>query len=397
MPSYDPQVTGLLTYNQLVLQQGHAVEGDIVRLLVKSRVLSLLQFVGTATRDQLRRELAAKVGAVGSRRADADGDLDGLVGEVCNQLVKEQLVTASADGTTFRLASVGSALVAEQASRAELLRQQFDQSISDRVWAACGEDGARAKRVTPAALAFIAACLERRALGVALSWSAPKTDFRDYHIVALIQSLPEFMGQLSEPADALVLVRVVQELLASPTDGESQYIGLALQAQFGVHLLGYDPDTLAARAEALKRTLFLIDSSTLIPAIARSGPGHTAARSLIVDLQHLGASTATTQLLAVEVAEHARFVLLRLAENTHGLSAPLLAMAAGKAGVRTNVLLEGFLKEVEAGVALPDFRAYLNDITGIRGAGTGDDEPFVGDRTAWRARDKSSFLERLRR
>ena len=196
--------------------------GNIVRLLVKSRVLSLLQFVGTATRDQLRRELAAKVGAVGSRRADADGNLDGLVGEVCNQLVKEQLVTASADGTTFRLASVGSALVAEQASRAELLRQQFDQSISDRVWAACSEDGARAKRVTPAALAFIAACLERRALGVALSWSAPKTDFRDYHIVALIQSLPEFMGQLSEPADALVLVRVVQELLASPTDGESQ-------------------------------------------------------------------------------------------------------------------------------------------------------------------------------
>lgn len=78
--------------------------------------------------------------------------------------------------------------------------------------------------------------------------------FRDDHIVALIQALPEFMGQLSESADALALVSVVQDLLASPSEGESQYIGLTLQAPFGVHLLGYDPDTLAARAEAIKRT-----------------------------------------------------------------------------------------------------------------------------------------------
>ena len=71
-------------------------------------------------------------------------------------------------------------------------------------------------------------------------------------------------------------------------------------------------------------------------------------------------------------------------------------MAAGKAGVRTNVLLEGFLKEVEAGVALPDFRAYLNDITDVRGAGTGDDEPFAAaiERLGVRV-SRSSFLERL--
>ena len=81
------------------------------------------------------------------------------------------------NGTTFGLTSTGAVLVTEQAAQAQRLRQQFDQSISDRVRMAWAGDEKCATRVTPAALAFIAACLERRALGVALSWSAPKTDF----------------------------------------------------------------------------------------------------------------------------------------------------------------------------------------------------------------------------
>ena len=133
---------------------------------------------------------------------------------------------------------------------------------------------------------------------------ASATSFRSYHMVALLQSLPQFMKQLKGPEEAIGLGKLVEGVLANPTDIESKFIGMALQAQFGVHILGYDPPTLQARARELSGTFFLVDSSTLIQFLARSSNTYNSARMVIERLRQIGCGLATTALFVEEVVEH---------------------------------------------------------------------------------------------
>ena len=91
---------------------------------------------------------------------------------------------------------------------------------------------------------------------------------RNYHMVALLQTLPQYMEQSAAPTKPGPL-DPHQSVFAAPSETESRYIGMALQAQFGVHLLGYHPPTLQVRAKELLTHRFF-HSSTLIQFLARS-------------------------------------------------------------------------------------------------------------------------------
>jgi hypothetical protein len=52
-PSYDPETTGLLVYNELCLKGGAQVSEDILGTLLRSRVLALLKHVGVITKESV--------------------------------------------------------------------------------------------------------------------------------------------------------------------------------------------------------------------------------------------------------------------------------------------------------------------------------------------------------
>jgi hypothetical protein len=137
---------------------------------------------------------------------------------------------------------------------------------------------------------------------------------------------------------------------------------VALQAQFGVNLLGYDAAALGERLEELAGTLFLVDSSTLIFRLARGSSGHEAATSFLRRLLEIGAPIATTDLLTIEVAEHARWALDHVVPGDP-LGYSTFSAATGRSGHRPNEFLAGYLDEVAEG-STTDFGAYLDDITG---------------------------------
>ena len=93
------------------------------------------------------------------------------------------------------LTKIGKNLSATQAAKAELLAAQFANSLKlraltflpDQLWAT---------KVSNAAEAFIKECIDRRALGVAMAMFAANTDYHNYHMVALLQKLPDFISQL---------------------------------------------------------------------------------------------------------------------------------------------------------------------------------------------------------
>lgn len=360
-PAYDAQATGLLIYNELCLHSRTKITDIAFKVLLRSRVLSILKQRNTCTIPELIDDLAERIRMI-SGQTPLASNLSQMETSIA-ELYKDNLINIDPE-KTISLAEKGKELVESQSARAVLLADQFAKSLQARAELINPDDKESAFRVAFAAESFLKQCIQKRALGVALVLGQPRLDFREYNMVALLQSLPEFMPQLSSRNEAVDLINLIQEVLARPTEIEKKYIGLVLQAQFGIHLLGYDPDTLKKRLEDFSDTLFLIDSSSLIPFKARSSNGHKAARFLLNRLKEYGTVIATTDLLIHELAEHANWAIEKVQQSTGNIAIKTLEALLGEAGNRSNAFLEGFIAEIEKGLIVPDFFFYLNEICG---------------------------------
>ena len=366
-PSYDADTTGLLIYNNLVLNATADLVGDKLTSLLSARILSLVDSRGSVTLD----ELCVDAGRLAFRPATEDGGEDDTqfqpVVEVVAQLESRGYVVRSspAESEDIRLSELGRSFVSERTGVANRIRAQFKASLSGRAKEFADGDEA-SREVADAATAFLEEAVEQRALGVAMVLNAPNGNTREFQVAALLQNLPEFCPRLSDVDSARALIKVVQGILSTPSEAEAKHYGLLLQARLGVHLLGVDPTTLQSRIEALKDTVFILDSSSLIPLLAVSGTGHIAAVELLKRINVLGAKPVTTRSLVVEVSEHAHYAV-RTAEYSEGWpNAGVLDNLMGISGARSNVFLSGFAEENASGSIVGlDFGAYLQSTCGF--------------------------------
>lgn len=363
-PSYDPEATGVLIYNQLALK-GPPLPSDVLDALLRSSILSLLMHSGPSTHAGLTAQLEDRAKLLRPRPGGSSPVASGTVERILRQLQDAGLVTIQKDRDAVavsQLTRAGENVVSDQAATARRLADQFSDSLKSRAGREI-EDASVAGRIAQAAESFLKDCVERRALGVAMATNPISSDQHSYHMVALLQTLPMFMSELASPKEGKALSHVIEGVLSAPSPAESSYIGLALQARFGVHLLGYDPDALAARIRDFADTLFLVDSSTLIPLVAPGSVGHEAAQSLLSRLQKMGSIVRTTSLLAEEVAEHARWALGKV-DREGRINSETIMAATGRAGEGTNAFLEGFLAQLDAGGTAAEFVQYLNAVLG---------------------------------
>lgn len=363
-PSYDPETTGLLLYNDFRLREGAELNVDILSALLKSQILSLLKFQGTVKSGELITRLEGRLSPVRQHTLSVE-ELQLEIVSILRTLEKDNLITIKDDNGAqiVSLTPEGSDIVANQAATSGRLSDQFLASLKSRVNQIIKRDDS-ADRVTKTIELFIKESIERRALGVAKVRSADRSNFQSYHMVALLQALPDYMSHLTSTEEAIALTQIVRGILAAPSEAESKYIGLALQARFGIHLLGLDPDTLRAQTRDLSNTLFLLDSSTLIPYLARSSVGHSSAKLLINRLNLLDSVIATTNLLAHEVTEHAQWAINNIEVDTSYLNTTTLQAATGRTGVRSNAFLEGFLEEVNEG-KVSDLMEYFSAVAEV--------------------------------
>jgi hypothetical protein len=278
-----------------------------------------------------------------------------LIGAVLEELTAEGLVGGVGE---VGLTEKGSGILRDQAALSERMYEQFISSLRSRVEAKTDALDS-IDRVSKAAESFLKDCIDQRALGVAMVGAFGEAK-QEFHMVALLQSLPEFMGQLSKD-EAPLLIEVVQDLLARPSEEERRYFGFALQARFSLNLLGQDPKLVSSRLEQLAKTLFLIDSSTLIGLLARKCIGHDSAVFLINRLQALKSPIVATKLLVIEAAEHARWAIDRLGGRP--VTSPEMLLAAmGRAGYKTNLFIDGFYAGIASGAATASFFDYLDSV-----------------------------------
>ena len=356
-PSYDPDTTGLLIYNTLVLQARNRLENEILIPLLSARILSVTERQEPVTLNDLHASLGQS-----STRLSGDMQSSEEIESAVAALQSDNFIIVDTEGANkvFRLTSNGHSFVAERAGVAARIRAQFRASLTARAeeWIV-GDHGA-ATDVATAAASFFEDCIEKRSLGVAMALHAPDVSAQEFQVIALLQALPTFFDQLSDPDSARALVKLVQGVLSAPSDAEAKHCGLLLQARLGVHLLGVDPNTLTSRIKALKDMAFVLDSTTLIPLLAVSGTGHRAAVELTRRIQRVGAKAITTSNLVEEVREHAAWAT-RVVEEAGGANSPgVLSSLMGLGGQRTNVFLSGFAEECAAGsITGNDFGLYM--------------------------------------
>jgi SIR2-like domain len=389
-PEYDPEATGLLIYNELCLR-GSGAAADTLELLIRSRVMARVATDGAVSRQSLVDELQARAAMLDPSATTRHGR-ETLITDVIAGMVKDDQVKVDSDGN-YSLTAQGRVLTKDKVGTVKRLTRQFAASMYKRAFGELS-DREGALRVAMVANAFIRSCAVRRSLGIALALNPSSSEHSEYQVVALLQGLHQYMRRLDSEDEAAALSRVVRRVLAAPDDLEREFIGLALQASFGAHLLGYDPSALRARRRIFAQTVFLIDANTLIDYLAIGSPGNEAARFLMGRLKELDARLVTTSMLIAEVGTHARWALARCEPGTGAAGAALLQAATGVAGQRDNAFVQGFVAEVAAGRVGPNLWAYLGEALGmprLRGICSNDDIRRSLARTGIRCLDLSEW------
>ena len=359
-PSFHPETTSLLLYNELALKRPVEVLNDeIIDALVEARILAFIHLHGGASTQEMTEQLLPHFSS--AETTEAPGRQVRSIIERAITSLAHQGYLVDTDG--WALTEVGIDEVGRNAGSARLLENQFSASLKARADALSRSEG-DAGLVAETSESFLKHCVEERALGIAMAWASADEPTRRYHIVALMQALPSFMEELPTAELAQDLTHLVEGVLAAPTEPELTFLGAALQARFGVHILGYDPVGLSSRLKELSSTGFLVDSSTLIPYLARNSWGHDAAKRLIKSMARLSGGVGTTGLLSEEVAEHARWAISK-AEDNGTLGSAALAAATGRGGQRHNAFLDGLLEEVDEGSSPPNLFHYLSEVFNI--------------------------------
>jgi SIR2-like domain len=144
---------------------------------------------------------------------------------------------------------------------------------------------------------------------------------------------------------------------------EREYLGRISQGFFAFHLLGVFGDSARERLQHAKETVWLVDSSAQIPAIALGSAANAVFRGAFSSLADLGIRLFTLEHLFDETREHLWFADRIVSENGAS-SLAVLAAARGETPYRkANLFLEGFINWQAAGNPA-DWPRYLLALSG---------------------------------
>ena len=155
-------------------------------------------------------------------------------------------------------------------------------------------------------------------------------------------------------------VEAVQEFLVEPSPPQRKYLASVSQGYFLYHLLGLDPKCCQVRQDIFDRTLWLNDSSVLLPLIAVGCYNHDYADELFQMLTAAGAILCTTPKLMQEAWEHFEWAV-RFMKTTGAETPEFLRAAIVKGSYRQNLFFDGYIR-LSADGRVGSFKEYLEII-----------------------------------
>ncbi|MDE0448936.1 MAG: SIR2 family protein [Spirochaetaceae bacterium] len=157
-------------------------------------------------------------------------------------------------------------------------------------------------------------------------------------------------------------IEAMHEFLVEPNEQQKRYLASVSQGYFLYHLLGLDPTCGETRREIFHKTLWLCDSSVILPRIALGCHNHAHAYELFRMLAAEDALLYTTPKLLREAWSHFSWAL-HFVEERGSRSLDLLRAALVKGSFRQNLFLDGYIR-LRADGDVGTFREYISRICG---------------------------------
>ena len=176
----------------------------------------------------------------------------------------------------------------------------------------------------------------------------------------VFESITDYATQIENLDSRMAFVDAMHEFLVEPSDQQKEYLTSVSQGYFLYHLLGLDPRCGEARREVFERTLWLCDSSIILPRMAIGCSSNEFAADLLSLMTEENALLYTTSRLVQELWNHLKwavdFMRYSASDSIEFLRAALL-----KGSYRKNLFLEGYIR-LSADGTVHSFEDYLRII-----------------------------------
>ena len=214
-------------------------------------------------------------------------------------------------------------------------------------------------KCTRAAEAVIGASFANRGAGIANTVFADRSERPD-ELSDIFALVSDYATQFTDLATRAAFVEAVHQFIVEPNVPQREYLASVSQGFFLYHALGLDPKCGDLRKEIFRSTLWLCDSSVLLPLVAVGCHNHDYATSLFRMLEENEAVVCTTSRLLQEVWEHFQWAI-RFVENNSSDSLEYLRAALVQGNYKQNLFLDGYIR-LSAEGAVGKFEDYISGI-----------------------------------
>ena len=138
-------------------------------------------------------------------------------------------------------------------------------------------------------------------------------------------------------------IEAMHQFLVEPNPPQREYLASVSQGYFLYHLLGLDPKFCGAQKDIFQKTLWLCDSSVILPLMAAGCHNHDYAVELFQTLADEDALLCTTPKLLREAWEHFQWAL-NFMKKFGNKSPEFLRAALVKGSYKQNLFLDGYIR-----------------------------------------------------
>lgn len=271
-----------------------------------------------------------------------------------------------ATGDAFAIAPGAVEAAHQEKSRFEHLRSRFIQSLSQRLQAQF-PGVTDANDVASHIEAALTGYFREGGLTLASTLSAGTAGLTPTVPTSVIRFINEASTRYADHLHRQAFSTVSLDAFVRAQPAEREYLGRVSQGFYGFHCLGVFGDAARERLRHVRETVWLVDSSAQIPAIALAAPANAAFRAAFDKLRALGVRLFSIERLFEETREHLWFADRVVREN--GPSSPaVIASAKGIAPYRkANLFLEGFVGWQATGNPA-DWERYMYALSGTMGS-----------------------------
>jgi hypothetical protein len=322
---------------------------------VVAQLLSDVPEGQSVTLDDLHHSLAKKTFATTAVDPTA-------LGKALNSLYSRGIVGTPEEGKAIALTVPGRELVARFRGERSILRDKFRTAceIFLRHEYPNLQDQSISKVINNIEIGLVRA-FEKRGMEIAHSIFLQDTvDVSD--ATDILQMLNESSTSLSQENERVAYADLMIEVMLKPNNEMREYLSAISHGYFAFHALGLEPRCSRERLNMAKERLWLLDSSILLPLLAKECLNHQYALDLLDKMKHLAFGCRTTERLFDEVKEHAWWAITNFSKVPVDSPSFLQAAIAG-IGYRQNLFLDGFVKW-SARQGNPSFEQYMRGCLG---------------------------------